>query len=93
MEQKIDKEPRNYNQETPLHYAALQGQADIVEYLLYNVKDKNPVDRFHKTPLDRAKQGGHQNIVDLIENFKPTLPPTDSPHLTSWQPNYQAYIG
>ena len=64
----IDIEPRNDNEETPLHYAALQGQLEVVKYLIFKVKNKKPMDKFGKTPLDRAQSNGHQDIVDFLLN-------------------------
>ena len=69
----IDIEPRNDNEETPLHYAALQGQLEVVKYLIFKVKNKKPMDKFGKTPLDRAQSNGHQDIVDFLLNPQGTI--------------------
>ena len=69
----INIEPRNDNEETPLHYAALQGQLEVVKYLIFKVKNKKPMDKFGKTPLDRAQSNGHQDIVDFLLNPQGTI--------------------
>ena len=70
----------------------LQGQLEVVKFLMTHVKEKEPRDKFGKTPLDRARQGGHQVIVDFIQNYENITPTeTTTIKLTSWQPNYQKY--
>ena len=69
MQQNINKNPLNNNEETPMHYAALQGQLEIVKFLITKVTNLEPKDKFGKTPLDRARQGGHQDIVDFLQKY------------------------
>ena len=51
---------------TPLHIAAENGNAAVVESLLEHGADPHAVDAEDKTPLSRAAARNHAAIVDLI---------------------------
>jgi ankyrin repeat protein/Mg2+ and Co2+ transporter CorA len=55
---------------TALHWAAENGYARVVERILAEDKAwKNPKDGFHTTPLLRAGQHGHTEIVQLLKPY------------------------
>jgi len=49
---------------TPLHYAAIENNADATEYLLSNNAKVSPKDKFGKTPLDYAESG---DVIKLLK--------------------------
>ena len=51
----------------PLHEAARQGHAQIVEMLLEAGADPRRVDANGRTPLDLAAAQGHTAIVERLE--------------------------
>jgi ankyrin repeat protein len=46
-----DKNPADFNGETPLQMAAGNGELEIVKLLLEHARDKNPADKDGETPL------------------------------------------
>jgi hypothetical protein len=52
---------------TPLHFAAWQGNADIVRMLLARKADPNAVDSQKRTPLALAKEKGHTTVIKFLE--------------------------
>ena len=57
-----------YGGDTPLHAAAEEGHADIVELLTTSGADIWLQDREGQTALDVAKRRGNSTIVTLLEN-------------------------
>jgi len=59
--------------QTPLHYAARQGQIQAVEWLLKHGADVNPRDKNGKTPLGQisSRQGRvmRKDIADLLQKY------------------------
>ena len=51
---------------SPLHYAALSGHKEIVEFFLDNNVNINPIDKGGTTPLHGAIMGGHVEIINLL---------------------------
>ena len=49
---------------TPLHYAAIENNADATKYLLSNNAKVSPKDKFGKTPLDYAESG---DVIKLLK--------------------------
>jgi len=70
-----DKNPKTgkvYDERTPLGLAAQFGHLDVVKYLVglvpeaeVNVKDSNGL-----TPLDHAKENGHDDVVNFLESVQ-----------------------
>ncbi|MEW5312654.1 MAG: hypothetical protein WDW38_004271 [Sanguina aurantia] len=56
----------DYDRRTPLHLAAAEGCFSVVAWLLDLGVEVNPVDRFHRTPLEDAVRGDHGNIATLL---------------------------
>ena len=54
---------------SPLHGAAIFGQAPMVKWLLEHDADPYAKDYEGKTPLDRARENGHAEAVALIEPY------------------------
>ncbi|MCI4407481.1 MAG: ankyrin repeat domain-containing protein [Thermofilum sp.] len=55
---------------TPLHYAAYNGHTDFVKLLLENGADPSIKDNSGKTAADLARERGHIEIANMIENVK-----------------------
>ena len=75
----MDKNPRSRNEVTPLHIAAANGHFEICELIMDKVEDKNPkiltpmgwdpqIEYSDSTPIDLARNNGHDAIVTLIES-------------------------
>lgn len=60
----IDK--RDENGRHILHEAARTGASRVLETLIYRVDDCSPVDKEGKTPLDYAREGGHEDAERSI---------------------------
>ena len=54
---------------TPIHEAAFLGYIDIIKYLTSLTKNVNVPDDIGRTPLDVAKQHGHDEVVRFLQNF------------------------
>ena len=76
-----DKNPENWNGNTLLYWAAINGRFDVFELILENVENKNPAHDGGNTPLHKAASYGHFNICKLIiENVKNKHPVNDFGH-------------
>jgi cytohesin len=51
---------------TPLHFAAWEGNADLVNLLLARKADRTITDDGNRSPLDLAKERGHTKVVKLL---------------------------
>ena len=60
---------------TPLHKAAMDGQFEIVRFIVYNVNEINPSDDRGWTPLHAAAMRGYSDIYKfLLERVKDKNP-------------------
>lgn len=57
---------RDLEGRSPLHIAAWQGNASMVELLIRHGADVNAVDREQRTPLQSAAWQGHESVVWLL---------------------------
>ena len=57
---------RDLEGRSPLHIAAWQGNASMVELLIRYGADVNAVDREQRTPLQSAAWQGHESVVWLL---------------------------
>lgn len=65
----------DYNDNTPLHYAAHHGHTEIIKCLLkVNDIDVNCKDRKGNTPLHLAALNGHKDAIIILLNFKGIKP-------------------
>jgi len=53
-------------QATPIFFAILKGNHNIVEYLIQNRANVNAKKKFNRTPLHLASHKGHFDIVELL---------------------------
>ena len=65
----IDKNPKGFKGQTPLHDAARNGRIEIVKIILENIEDKNPKDTEKWTPFHFAAIKGHAEIVQIFLNL------------------------
>ena len=56
----------DYDGRTALHLAAAENKPEVVEYLLKNGVNKDPVDRWGATPLKDAKRAKHTEVIALL---------------------------
>jgi ankyrin repeat protein len=52
---------------TPLHWAAIQGNHEIVKLLLHKNPDTDVVDSFGRKPVDCAVGKGHYEVVKWLD--------------------------
>ena len=64
----MDKNPRNNEGITPLHFAASRGHFQICGMFIDQIEDKNPKDNHRYTPLHFAAYVGNLEICKLICN-------------------------
>ena len=57
----------------PIHWAAQEGHPECVRVLLEHGATPNHRNNSGKTPLDLAREGNKQNVVELLENPTPPL--------------------
>ncbi|KAI6223193.1 No extended memory [Aphelenchoides besseyi] len=64
----VDLNLTDYDQRTPLHVAASEGNSEIVKFLLNVARVKvDPLDRWGRTPLDDSKFFKHANVTAILE--------------------------
>ena len=63
IEKGEDPNTRDANSVTPLHMAAIFGQADVVSVLVEKGADPNTRDISGDTPLNLAAEAGHVDVV------------------------------
>lgn len=61
-----EKNPRNKQGVTPLHYAAKFNHPKIAIIILENIEDKNPVTNSGLTPLHYASNYGNLKVVQAL---------------------------
>mmetsp|Transcript_21400 Transcript_21400/g.61936 ORF Transcript_21400/g.61936 Transcript_21400/m.61936 type:complete len:565 (+) Transcript_21400:100-1794(+) len=61
---------RNRNSETPLYNAALHGNTPAVEVLLEHSADITQRNSLEKSPLDIARESGHEEVARLLQVSK-----------------------
>ncbi|KAM5570352.1 potassium channel SKOR [Rosa sericea] len=61
---------KNYDQRSPLHVAASEGLYPMAEFLLEAGASVLSKDRWGKTPLDEARIGGSNKLMQLLESTR-----------------------
>ena len=64
-----DKNPKDAQGNTPLHYASAYGNVEAVKYLLQHVEDKHPKNGILMTPLDVARQRNQSEVVNFFHSL------------------------
>jgi ankyrin repeat protein len=57
-----------YKGYTPLFWATLYGETDVVKFLAEKGADVNSVAENGKTPLSVATEAGHEEIVEILKS-------------------------
>jgi ankyrin repeat protein len=75
---KIDVEPKDSWERTPLSWAAEKGHEAVVKLLLTTGKvDVDSKDSWGRTPLSWAAEKGHEAVVKLLQlHYLTPSPPT-----------------
>ena len=56
---------------TPLHYSVWKGHIEAATLLIERGADINPIDKYNRTPLDRAHESNFTAMTAFLEsNFK-----------------------
>ncbi|CAC5396491.1 ANKRD17 [Mytilus coruscus] len=63
-----DFDDKEVNVTFPLIEAAIEGYADIVEFLLKMNCNVNKIDSFHRSALYKACEGGYHDVVNILIN-------------------------
>jgi adenylate kinase family enzyme/ankyrin repeat protein len=63
----VDLNCTDHDKRTALHLAARDGRVDIVQLLCEKGADVNMRDRFGNRPLDEAKNAGHKECIQILE--------------------------
>jgi ankyrin repeat protein len=71
----MDVSDRGSHGQTPLHYAAMKGHADIVQTLLDHGADHEVVDMIDYTALDLAISYRHNNVIKILADMPISAPP------------------
>ena len=69
----VDMNAADYDGRCAIHLAASEGQTDVVRYFIKKKVNLSVVDRWGGTPLDDAKRGDHQDIVNMLVEAQRTL--------------------
>ncbi|MEO1334326.1 MAG: glutaminase A [Myxococcota bacterium] len=59
----------DYDNRTPLHLAAVEGQTEVVRWLLEREVDASPLDRWGRTPSDDALMFGQEAALEVLAAF------------------------
>ena len=54
---------------TPIHAAAIKGNTNIVKVLMKYTETPNAEDDAGRTPLKLAKRLGHDELINILQNF------------------------
>ena len=65
----VDINAGDFDKRTPLHFAASQGNVDVVRFLCVSGADVNAVDRWNRHPLDEAQDHGHVECVGVLKKY------------------------
>lgn len=62
----LDLNEPDYDGRTALHLAAAENQVEVVKYLLKNGVKRDPEDRWGATPIEDARRGNYQELINLL---------------------------
>ncbi|EPS29038.1 hypothetical protein PDE_03984 [Penicillium oxalicum 114-2] len=73
---------QDYEDRTPLSWAAQSGRVGIVKLLLQTRTTVDEVDRGGRTPVSRASENGHEEVVRLLIDMKANVNASDKDEFT-----------
>eukprot|EP00919_Chromeraceae_sp_WS-2016_P013953 GHVR01032874.1.p1 GENE.GHVR01032874.1~~GHVR01032874.1.p1 ORF type:complete len:321 (+),score=43.52 GHVR01032874.1:1-963(+) len=56
----------NYYEQSPLHYASMVGNVDMVKVFIQHLQYISMIDMYNNTPLHFASMNGHEGVVKLL---------------------------
>ena len=71
--EQMDLQQGDYDLRSPMHLAAAEGHADVVQFLLQCGVDPNRTDRWGGTPLEDAMHGQHDAVIDQLKEHAAQL--------------------
>ncbi|KAJ5346099.1 hypothetical protein N7452_004103 [Penicillium brevicompactum] len=81
------KDLKEYENRTPLSWAAQGGRAGIVQLLFQSTPSGDDMDRGGRTPISRASENGHEAVVRLLIGNGANINPRDK---DGWTPLQRA---
>ena len=65
-----EKSPKNFDLDTPLHFAAVNGHLNVYQLLIKNVEDKNPQNLKGLTPLSYAGMKNDNSLERFLAVYQ-----------------------
>lgn len=87
----VDINGRNSDGTTALHWAAADGSVDLVMTLLDEGANVSVHDFLHRTPMDFAKDKGHEGVIQIMSLYSRTEL-NETPLMRAINLNYEAQI-
>ena len=69
MQNSDGRNPKNYRDQTPLHFAAMNGYVELCQHLSKYLTERNPQDSDGRTPLHMAAYRGHVELCQILMEY------------------------